>query len=70
MNNKCEDNKITEEAVEEMYEDMLNECCTEWKTPAGTSAENMKDQDPILYRCGFHDYVDSLQKDGYIIEGY
>jgi len=66
----CEGNTISEDAAEEMYEDMLNECCTEWETPGGTAAENMRDQDPTMYRCGFNDYIDSLQKDGYIIEGY
>ncbi len=62
--------QITECVAFEMYDEMLNECMTEWETPAGTPAENMKNQDPIMYNCGFSDFIDSLNAENYEIEGW
>jgi hypothetical protein len=30
----------------------------------------LKNCDPIAYRCGFADYVDSLAEEGTLVEGY
>ena len=61
--------KLTEEEALQMYNDMLDECCTEWETPGGSASANMEDQDPIMYNCGFSDYIDSIS-DEYEVEGF
>jgi hypothetical protein len=47
----------------EMYDDMLNECYCDipWKKLPRTPAELMEDNDPTMYRCGFSDWLDSLE---------
>ena len=50
----------TEGELNEAYDEMLNECCTEWATPNHTASYVMEQLDPIMYRCGFSDWVDSI----------
>ena len=53
----------TEDDAREEYDQRLDECCPEWETPGGTPSQNMKDQDPTVYRCGFNDWIDTeIQK--------
>jgi len=58
----------TEAELYESYDEMLNECCTEWATPVQSAATTMKEQDNVTYECGFDDYVDCLMSDGAISE--
>ena len=53
---------------EDMYRDMLNECYNDqisgldsWITNGMDAAELMENNDPIMYRCGFNDWIDSLE---------
>lgn len=62
--------QLTETEAKEMFDEMLDEYATEWETPSRSASNNMNEQDPTMYRCGFNDYIDSLQKDGYEVEGY
>jgi len=56
--------KITEEEACEMYDDLLNEC---YPVKVGymtfDASKLLAEQDPIAYRTGFNDYVDSLSED-------
>jgi hypothetical protein len=63
--------EITENTLKEMYEELLD-------AEGEVSVAGMKflpsiilmECDPIAYRTGLNDYADSLERDGYIIEGY
>lgn len=63
--------EITENQLKEMFQEMLD-------AEGEISVAGMKflpsvilmECDPIAYRTGLNDYADSLEKDGYIIEGY
>ncbi len=44
---------------EELYGQMLDECCT--CETCGRGGSSLKTEDPIAYRCGFADYTDSLR---------
>ena len=61
--------KLTEEEALQMYNDMIDECCLEWKTPRSSASDNMEEQDTIMYNCGFSDYIDSIS-DEYEVEGF
>lgn len=61
---------ITESEALEMYEEMLDEC-----NPMVTigslqyfPSTVLKEVDPIAYRCGFNDYVDSLTDSDIYVE--
>lgn len=59
--------KITEEKAEEMYNDSLNGM--EIKDLIGYDTSYiLKEMDPIMYDCGFQDFVDSLSQEGINIE--
>ena len=52
---------ITDYELHERYDDMLDECYGT-ATVAGMefdTARALKELDPIAYRCGFHDWIDS-----------
>ena len=63
--------EITENQLKEMFQEMLD-------AEGEVSVAGMKflpsvilmECDPIAYRTGLNDYADSLERDGYIIEGY
>jgi len=63
--------EITENTLNEWFQEMLD-------AEGEVSVAGMKflpsvilmECDPIAYRTGLNDYADSLDKDGYIIEGY
>ena len=45
----------------EAYDEMLEECCKcEY---CGRGGSNLKEEDPLAYRCGFSDWVDASGKD-------
>jgi|TARA_Y100000361_G_scaffold74050_1_gene65550 hypothetical protein len=56
------------EQAEEMYDDMIDEIYGEVKVGVTFNASRvLKELDPIAYRCGFNDYMDSLFEDGYTL---
>ena len=56
--------------LEDMYDDMLDECYPEVVigNMRYSPARVLKDTDPIAYRCGLNDWLDAEMSDGYIIE--
>lgn len=54
-----------------MYRDLLDEgdlitiCGYEYEPSRALEAV-----DPIAYRCGLADYINALQSDGYVVEGW
>lgn len=60
--------KITEEQAEAMYNDMLDETYEPFMGQYAPSIV-LEEVDPIAYRVGFSDYVDSIS-DEYEVEGY
>lgn len=56
--NKEEGSTMSEERMEELYDDMLDECGYDPKV--WRFSKLLQDSDPIAYNCGFSDYVDSL----------
>ena len=47
----------TDDELHEIYDNMLDECCT--CETCGKGGSDLKDTDPIAYRCGFNDWLDS-----------
>ena len=45
-----------EDETHEVYDQMLDECCT--CETCGRGGSDLKESDPIAYRCGFADYFD------------
>ena len=60
------DNCQDEDAQHELYDQMLDECCT--CETCGKGGSNLKEDDPIAYRCGFSDWLDSVLRDNQYIE--
>ena len=62
---------ITEAEALEMYEEILDDCEGPVELCGMTySASNvLREIDPVAYRCGFNDYVDSLTDDDIFVEG-
>ena len=59
---------LTMEEAEEMYEEMIDECYGEVNVGVTFNASRvLKELDPIAFRCGFNDYMDSLFEDGYTL---
>lgn len=58
---------ISEATAYEMYDDMLDEIYGD-SMGSYPASRVLKAVDPIAYRVGFHDYVDSLESDGYTIQ--
>tara|TARA_R110000751_G_scaffold245206_1_gene345226 strand:- start:14 stop:241 length:228 start_codon:yes stop_codon:yes gene_type:complete len=52
--------------VYEMYDEMIDDCSEEVKIGNMTYSPSrvLKEVDPIAYRCGLNDYLDSLAQDG------
>lgn len=63
---------ITEQDLEDMFDDMLDECYPVVKIGESEFHPStiLKECDPIAYRIGKADYADSLVSDGYEVEGY
>jgi hypothetical protein len=63
---------LTEEQALERYDEMLDDAypmlTIGWSEFYPSAV--LKELDPIAYRVGFHDFVDSLQEDGEKVEGY
>jgi hypothetical protein len=63
---------MSEEQARDDYDAYLNDCYG--IVTIGYSefypSEVLKNCDPIAYRCGFADYVDSLLEEGIQVEGY
>ena len=48
----------------EYYDSMLDDCSEACPTCSGYGASRiLKKMDPIAYRCGFVDYIDSISRD-------
>lgn len=62
---------ITENTLNEWYQEALDEA-GEVQIAGHTFSPSqiLKECDPIAYRTGLSDYADSLQRDGYEVEGY
>lgn len=61
---------LTEQDLESMYEDMLNEVYGQCSI-AGVefdTAHALKELDPIMFDCGCSEYIDSLLQDGVLFE--
>jgi len=62
---------ITEAEALEMYEEMLDDCegLVELCGMTYSASNVLREIDPVAYRCGFNDYVDSLTDDDIFVEG-
>ena len=63
---------ISEYEAEERYIQMLDDCHDEVDVCGYKYAPSdaLKSLDPIAYRCGFNDYVSSLEEDNIKVEGF
>jgi len=63
---------MSEYEAKDNYDAFLNDCYE--VVTVGYSefypSDILKNCDPIAYRCGFADYVDSLSEEGIQVEGY
>ena len=55
-----------DDGLHEMYDAMLAECCT--CETCGAGGCGLKETDPIAYRCGFSDWLDSALQDEQLFE--
>ena len=60
------DNCQDEDQQHELYDNMLDDCCT--CETCGKGGSNLKEDDPIAYRGGFSDWLDSTISNGGYIE--
>jgi len=51
----------TEREAIESYDEMLDECYPMAEGWQGTVSQAMKDNDEVMYRCGFNDWMDSMR---------
>ena len=63
---------ISEHEAYDMYDQMLDECheCIKVGGVERDYSDVLKHVDPIMYRCGFSDYMSSLEEDHVYVEGY
>ena len=63
-------NHYTDRDLEQMYDEMLNDCYEEVNICGMTyePADCLRHMDPTAYRCGLADYLDSLVKDEVVFE--
>lgn len=54
-----------EQELKEQYREMLDECCEEYKIGNLTfqPSDILESCDPVAFRIGFHEYIDSLEKE-------
>lgn len=63
--------EITENILNEQYQELLDqEGEVEVAGQKFLPSVILMECDPVAYRTGLNDYADSLERDGYIIEGY
>lgn len=63
--------EITENILNEQYQELLDqEGEVEVAGQKFLPSVILMECDPVAYRIGLNDYADSLERDGYIIEGY
>jgi hypothetical protein len=62
---------ITETEALEMFNEMLDDCEGPVELCGSTYSASyvLQEIDPVAYRCGFNDYVDSLTDDDIFVEG-
>ena len=62
---------ITETEALEMFNEMLYDCEGPVELCGMTYSASyvLQEIDPVAYRCGFNDYVDSLTDDDIFVEG-
>ena len=62
---------IPEAEALEMYGEMLDDCEGPVELCGMTYSASyvLREIDPVAYRCGFNDYVDSLTDDDIFVEG-
>ena len=62
---------ISERQAAEMYDEMLDDCegPVELCGMTYSASHVLREVDPVAYRCGFNDYVDSLTDDDIFVEG-
>lgn len=62
---------ITESEARAWYDEMLDDCEGPVELCGMTYSASMvlREVDPVAYRCGFNDYVDSLTEDETYVEG-
>ena len=62
---------ITKRQAAEMYDEMLDDCEGPVIVCGMTysASQVLREVDPVAYRCGFNDYVDSLTHDDIFVEG-
>jgi len=67
-----EETMLTEEEAYEMYDEMLDQCYEPYNMSGMIymPSDILKECDPIAYRVGFSDYVDTLAQDGTPVEGW
>jgi len=51
----------TESEALTAYDEMLDECYPMAEGWQGTASQAMKDNDEVMYRCGFNDWMDSMR---------
>lgn len=61
---------LSDHELHERYDDLLDEvygdvCIGAWTYPA---SRTLRDVDPIAYRCGYNDWLDSELQDGVITD--
>ena len=63
---------ISEHEAYEMYDEMLDETqeCIKVGGVERDYSYVLKNVDPIMYRCGFSDYISHLEEDHVYVEGY
>ena len=63
---------ISERQAAEMYDEMLDDCegPVELCGMTYSASQVLRVVDPVAYRCGFNDYVDSLTEDDVFVEGH
>jgi len=62
---------ITKTEALEMFNEMLDDCEGPVELCGSTYSASyvLREIDPVAYRCGFNDYVDSLTDDDIFVEG-
>jgi len=63
---------ISERMAEEMYNEMLDDCEGPVTLCGMTYSASrvLSEVDPVAYRCGFNDYVDTLAEEDVFVEGF
>ena len=62
---------ISERTAHAWFDEMLDDCegPVELCGMTYSASEVLREVDPVAYRCGFNDYVDSLTEEDVFVEG-